>query len=417
MRLFLFFLLIVYVKNLNAARFDISSEINPSINMYSNLISKDHNYNLSYFKNTTEVSFTLKNIALEKTDSYMDVYVAIKSYNITTSSKTINSLYINELKYKDIFINKVYLKINEFIDENLTINFGRMPYQIGNGLLISDNGKGIDGIKFEVKNLLFSNKLEFFYFKTSSNSDIDIFGTNYNKSFGDGQWDIYASKINSKNSTEPLSNFIETKRTYYGISYYVDKNNITYSFEFTKQTGSSKKISKILTDNAYVFDVKASWKTKLPILGYVKTKAEYLKSSGGENQKNNKTFYSYTSKKQDGFEWIGIGNIYKAFAWGIAKTSDTISGLPDNDSGIRALNIGIEFPFKNTSVLSFELTNLKNTNSSISKNIGKEFAFKLISIPSKRLKTEITYAIFEPNGQYKHLKSTNCLTITATAGF
>lgn len=418
MKFLLFFLLIISFKHLNALKLDIISEINPSINSYNNLIANNKNYNLSYFTNTASLSFTLKKIPLEKTDSYMDISIGFAAYTINSSSKTINSLYLRDLnEYKELFLNKAFLKIDKFGYEDFILYFGKMPYQSGNGILISDNGKGLDGIKLDIGGLLFSDKVEFFYFKTHSFSDIDIFGTSYNKSLGDGIWQIYISNINSKNSKEPLSYFTKTARIYYGISYNLNKDNIFYSVDFIKQTGNSKKINSKLIDEAYAFKIEASWIMKLPLLRYTKTKAGYLKSSGGENQRKNKTFFSHTSKRTDGFNWIGLGNIYKAFSWGIAKTSNTLSGLPDNDSGIDALNVALEIPIKKISFLSFEFTRLKTTNSSISNDIGNEFAMKFINTLSKRLKLEVIYSSFNPKGQYKSLKSTNAIILSAKAEF
>ncbi|MCX7641697.1 MAG: hypothetical protein N2Z20_03585 [Elusimicrobiales bacterium] len=417
------YLLLTILNNLYPAKLDITSELNSSIKIFSNLINQDKSYNLSYLSNLASVSFTLKNITLEKTDnSTMDISIGFKGFIINDSTKTKSSIYLRDIYEfysleSNFFMDKAYTKIYSFLNPKINLTFGRFPYQISQGLVLSDNSKGLDGIKIDI-NSFFADIIELFYIKSSNqDSDINTYGFTYNKSFGDGIWQIYSLKINTSLSKEPLQTYLKTDRFYYGGSYSIEKNNIKYSFEFTKQEGNSIiQSSNKKDDDAYALKMNASWYLRLPLIGNSKLKATYLKSTGGQTNTKNKTFFSYLSKRYNGFEYYGEGNIYKVFAWGISKSSNTISGLPQNTSGIKIAGVGIDLPLKK-STLSINYLKYRVSDSTSSNDLGKEYSFSLLSKLSQKTLLELNYSTFSPSLLLKNLKGTKLFFINIKSGF
>lgn len=413
--------LILAVNYLFGARFEITSNIDTSIRSFSDIIDPKIK-NLSYISNSASLSFTLKDIALEKTsDSTMNISVSFKAYTITDSSDIINSLYLRDInsfyQTNRVFIDKVYTQIFRFPYPYTTLTFGRMPYKLSDGVLISDNGKGLDGLKLDITSKLFADIIELFYFKEGRGGEIDTTGINYKISSDDGIWQFYGVKMKTDLSNEPINTFTKTDRLYYGFSYSLEKNKITYSFEFTKQYGRSYKTDISKNDDAYAFKINSSWPMTLPIFGNVRMRAGYIKSTAGETQKKNKTFYSYLSERFSDLDYKGLGTIYKAYIWGISKTSSTISGLPDKLYGIRTVNVGLDIPFERYLTFSLDFSRFKSYSSEISNNIGKEYSFSLSSNPSQRASLLIRYSSFIPQGALNKNRKTKGFFLNIKVGF
>lgn len=420
------------------AKLDITAENYFAIKSFSNLIDKNKNYNLSYYSQNSEISFTLKTIMLEKTEnSWMDVSIGMKFFSVDNSSKVINSFYLKELSdfyqgKSSIFIpNKAYIKIHNFIKDNIIATFGKQPYTLSHGLVLSDNGKGLDGIKLDFINKMFFDTIETFYFRvnnsfTNINVSEDIYGLTFNKSFGDGIWQIYGISNKNYGRTPDISFYSDkNNKFFYGISYYLDKNNIKYSCEFAVEKGHSYLNNNKISHNAYALFTSAQWQTRLPTLGKTNTRFNYIKSSGNSASvfKENRAFYSPFSRKYNGFEKYGLGEIYKASTYDTIKTSDTLNGLPDGLSGINAINIGIDIPYKK-GILSLDYFNYQaaqssNPNKSIF--LGYETDIKYTIKMGGKTSLYILYSIFTPKSaiiqEFKEIESTKLFSINIQAWF
>jgi len=98
----LIILFFIFTINLKALKLDINMYNYFSVKSLNSIPNESKKYNLSYFTQNSYLSFTLKNIPLEKYDSDMDISIGMRFMSINQSSKTLNSLYINELyRYYD----------------------------------------------------------------------------------------------------------------------------------------------------------------------------------------------------------------------------------------------------------------------------------------------------------------------------
>lgn len=436
MRVFLLLILFLLSSNIFAAKLDITLENKTSIKSFSNLIDNSKNYNLSYITQNSDLSFTLKNINLEKTDnSQMDVSFGIKYTSIENSSKVINSLYIGSLydfykNYNYFIPYKAYIKIYNFLKNDVTLIFGRQNYELGNGITLSDNSRGINGIRFELLNKIYCDFIELFYFRDKhpyTNNFENISGLSLNKSFGDGIWQVYI--LNNKNNNPAKDiNFdaLKTNKNFYGISYQLDKNKIKYVSEFSIEKGySNDTLNKKINHHAYSLMVGAKWQTNLPVIGLSSTRLNFLKSSGNRTNtfKENKSFYSPFSKRYIGFERYGLGEIYKASVWDSSKTSNTVSGLPDKLNGLTTINLGFDFPYSK-GIFSFDYFNYKateTTDPNLSTFLGSEIDLKYTIDLSKKASFYLIYSVFSPKSAIiqnsKDIKSTKLLSINIKASF
>ncbi len=439
MKNFIFLLIsaLLFLQNIYSAKLDILADLDSSFKSFSNLIDKDKNYNLNYFTQTSELVFTLKNINLEKTEnSWMDLQIGFFSTSIQSSSKTINSLYINDLynfydRKNSVFIpNKAFIKIHNFLKDNIILSFGKQSYTLSSGMVISDNRKGLNGIKIELLNQFYSDTIELFYFRPENylfeeKPSDNLFGASFYKSFGDGMWQIYFVK--EKNDELSKEIFFESKKTnkvFYGISYNLNQNNITYFSDFVLQKGYSINISnKKIKHNAYALNLKALWNMKLPKLGKVDAKFNFIKSSGNSSNSfsENRAFYSPYSLRFNGFERVGAGEIYKAGFFDTHKTTSTLTGINDDLSGFNIYGFGIDIPQKENKI-SFDYFAYKATNS-ITKNksvfLANEYNIKYTINLSKKASFSIIYCSFSPKSTLNpnNLKTTKLFSISIKTGF
>lgn len=425
-------------NNSFAAKLDISSENNFSIKSFENLINQNKNYNLSYYNLNSQFSFALKNITLEETDnSWMDASVGFKYFSIDSSSRTLNSLYIKEFNqfYQNdnpyyFFVDKAYIKVYNFIYNDIVATFGRQPYTLSMGNVLSDNSEGLNGVRLEFLNKLKMDSIDFLYFRENNpyseeNISENIYGVSLNKSFGDGLWNLYYIANSNNGKTKDISfDSNKTDKKFSGISYLINSENISYTSEFSLEKGNSKDISgKNINHNAYSLSINATWKMEIPRFGNSNARFVYLKSSGNPNSTftENKAFYSPYSKRFNGYERIGVGEIYRASIFDTSKTSDTLNGLPDGLSGITTVGFGADL-IKGKRTISLDYFGYKATqafNSDSGQSLGTEFDIKYSFDMGEKLNFYLVYATFSPKSGIKKpdIKSTKLFSLNIKARF
>ncbi len=422
---YLCFLLHFYALQLHSARLDIKSDINTSVKSFSNLIYESKNYNLSYIKSNIDLLFTLKDIVLEKTkQSYADVSVGFRAFTISQENlsskpylKEIYDFYGNKNTF---FPHQAYITIKNFLYPNWTFTSGRLPYTLSNGVVFSDNSKGIDGFKIDITNRFAIDTIEIFYFRAFYESNYNLSGITLNKSLGEGVWQIYLLKSISGLENTPFLSYTKTDKTYKGISYSIDTKKLSYSFEFVNEGGkstltSAKRIKKL----AYAFNLKALWNLQMPVVGKIKARSEYLKSSAGTTTQKDKTFYSPFSKRFCGFERCGVGEIIASSPWSVIRTSQTITGLPTTmAAGIRTFRIGFDMPIQKY-IFSYDFYRYRTTSFLSSKEIGKEHSIKLSHNLSEKTSFSLIYSKFKPEGLLKttSIKNTSLISFEIKTSF
>ena len=417
--LLLFFLLLG--ENLKAIKLDINLENYFNLKSLNSLRDRDKSYNISYFVQNSYLYFTLKNIPLEKYDADMDISIGLRFLNINYSSKTLNTLYINEMyKYydsKNIFFypDKAYVKFYNFPYNDTLLNIGKFPFKIASGIALDDNQMGFNGIQIEIQEKLYTDKINLFYFQTESDINTyqtthHIYGININKSFGDGNWEVYYIKDNANGYGENIGyTFKNTNKNFYGTSYLIDNEKISYMIDLVFEGGNSQKISnQIIEHKAYAYNINAGWKMKIPIFGKTKTRVGFLKSSGNssKNFTKDKSFFSSFSKRYTGFERFGYGEIFKASIYDTSKTTNTITGFNENLSGLTISNLGFDINYKKGKLVLdyFNYSATKTQIQTLSTFIGSEYNVKYIFEMSKNVNLSLTYGSLKLKEQDKPTK-------------
>ena len=409
--IFLISTIILLTGNLKALKLDINMDNYFSIKSLNNLKYGSRNYNLSYYNQNSYLSFTLKNIVLEKADTFMDVSIGIRFMSINSSTKTLTSPYITDIyTYYDsknmvFYPDKSYLKIYNFPKNKTSLMIGRFPFTLSSGMVIDDNQKGFNGIKIDLDDGLYTDNLNLFYFQPeeykSPKTTHHLFGMNVKRSFGDGNWQIYYVNDRANGEGENINYYFkETNKKFYGTSYYIDKENMSYMLDVVFEGGKSINISEQkIKHESYAYNIKTGWKMNIPVIGKTKARFNFIKSSGNNSNISNKdkSFFSSFAKRYNAFERYGLGEIYKASIYDTSKTTDSFTGFNSKLSGLRVSNLGFDIDYKKGKFLVdyFNYKATQSINLSLSKFLGYEYNIKYILEMSKNLNLSITYGVLK----------------------
>jgi len=423
-------LFFIFTINLKALKLDINMDNYFSVKSLNSIPNESKKYNLSYFTQNSYLSFTLKNIPLEKYDSDIDISIGMRFMSINQSSKTLNSLYINELyRYYDsknnfFYPDKAFVRFYNFPYENTSFSAGRFPFRVASGLVLDDNQKGFNGIKMDIEKKFYTDKINLFYLQNEDNkyqTTHHLYGINIHKSFGDGLWNIYYIKNKANGKGENLTYiFNNTDKNFYGTSYSIEGDIINYTLDLVFEGGNSKEdlTQKEITHKAYAYNTNAKWITNLPIIGKTSTRVGFMKSSGNtsNNFTTDKSFFSTFSKRYCGFERCGYGEILNGSVYDTAKTTDTPTGFNKNLSGLTISNLGFDIDYKKGK-LTFDYFNYTATQSkisSISTFIGSEYNIKYVFEMSKNVNLSLIYGALKLKGEQK---STKLFSISVYSSF
>jgi len=362
----------------------------------------------------------------------MDIFIGLKNINVDKTSSTLNSTLLQENYnfYPETnrpFINQAYAKIYNFYKEGIIASFGRQTYTLGQGIALSDNYKGFNGIKFEFNEYLKVDQIETFLFRDVINENIyKIYGVNVVKNGFDGKWQAYFLAQDVSGEKPEISfNATDSKKNFSGIRYYLAKNQISFDGEYIIQMGSAKDAttSKKVDYKGYAFLIKGQWKQKMPLLGHTRTRLSYGRSSGnsGAVGKQDKAFYADLGYRYDGMSRDGFGSIFSTSLYDVFKTSPTLNGLPDGMSGLNVIDFGFDYPHNQRLALSFDYIGFKaseNINNPGTLKIGYEMDFKAEYKLGEKLSLFAVYATFTPDSALgTTLKTTKMTSFSIKAKF
>lgn len=436
----LFILYALLLTNLHATKLNLSSDIEVKAVSYKNLIYGPNQNKENYIMENTNLGFIIKNIRLEKTrNSLMDVGIVINSIGIGSSSNTVSSPQfqesINRYSHTDgtPFIKEAYIKIHKIFNKDITATFGRQCFKLGQGIVLSDNGIGMTGARFEIEKLYKNIKAGFFGFRIWNQTRfIRNYGVEMHipsetveeKTGSTGLWHVYYLTENDKTTDNEIGGYVAKSRikNFAGIRYLLNYKQLNFDGEFVMQRGSAEKtLGGEINYTGYAFLMKSNWSQKLGFLGKSIMRFAYGKSSGNSGSVTNedKAFFPSSGHRFNGIERVGFGEIIGASLYDIIKTSNTLNGLPDGVSGLNIINIGADLPYKKL-ILSLDLFRFRaaqNVSSEL-KKIGQETDLKITYPLSEDLKFKIVYAVLLPQELYPLIKeNTKLMSFSITAKF
>ncbi|MEW5951402.1 MAG: hypothetical protein AB1637_05895 [Elusimicrobiota bacterium] len=415
-----------------ALKLELNAGVDADIRSYDNLIYKNKQKDFSYHSDNTYINFVIKQIVLEKAEnSKMDVFVGIKNVGVDKTSSTVNSAYLNENLsfYPQInspFINQAYAKVYNFYKEGINAYFGKQSYTLGQGIVLSDCGRGFDGLRFDFTDYLGINSAETFIFRDTNKQDniYKIYGLNIQQNGFDGTWQAYFLNQKRSGAAEEINLSAEnSNKNFAGIRYFTSKNQLAFDGEYVIQSGSS---DEVLTGNkvkykGYAFLLKGQWKQNMPLLGPTRTRLSYGKSSGdsGSNAKENKAFYADLGYRYDGVNRSGFGQIFSASLYDVFRTSDTANGLPSGISGLNIINFGFDWPYKKMlfSVDYIGFRAAENISNPGTFKIGTETDIKAEYKLGEKFSLFAVYAYFNSDSALGSLKTVKMTSLAIKAKF
>lgn len=420
MKIFSLGLILLTAVPARAAKLDLSAEVGASIKTYENVVNGRHQEDLSYYSEQADINFTVKKINLEKTDnSHMDISIGLKSIGTGASTNTLTSLQIRDgiNRYPDSdnnpFVNQAFVRIYNFTRDGVTATIGRQKYVLGQGIVLSDDDIGFTGARFELEGFLKTDYTELFLWRNFIGANAyKILGFNMNKNFGDGNWQLYHFLQNSAGAASETSySARDRKKTFTGVRYSVNKNQIYFDGEMIFQRGSAENAANggKIDYKAQAFLMRGFWNQKLPVVGQSRTRLSYGKSSGnsGSVTSEDRAFYPDFGHKYTGFERSGFGAIYATSLYDTFKTSNTVNGMPDGISGLNTVNMGFDFPYKKltVSVDYFVYRAARNISDPGNVRLGSELDFRFTYPMGEKLALNAVYASFTPQSALNPVNS------------
>lgn len=417
----------------HALKLELTAGVDAQMRSYQNIASPTGEKNLSYYYDNSYINFVIKQIVLEKSeDSKMDVFIGLKNIDVDRTSSTLNSPLLQENYnfYPEInrpFVNQAYARIYNFYRENITASFGRQSYTLGQGIVLSDSGRGFNGVKLEFKDYLKIDQSEAFIFRDALNENIyKIYGLTLMESGLDGTWQAYFFTQDVSAEKQEISfDAKDSKKNFAGIRYYTAKNQLSFDGEYILQTGSAKDSNtlKKVDYKGYAFLLKGQWKQRMPLLGPTRTRLSYGKSSGNSRAVSgqDKAFYADLGYRYNGVSREGFGSIFAASLYDVFKTSPTLNGLPDGISGLNIIDFGFDYPHNERLMLSFDYLGFRAAENTVrpgTLKIGTEMDFKAEYKLGEKLSLFAVYSIFTPDSALgSSLKKTKMTSLSVKAKF
>lgn len=268
------------------------------------------------------------------------------------------------------YIENAYVKVLNIADSKLDLTVGKMPMEYGGGLIISDNGMGLNGMKlngnydlpipvikffrwpmFSVKYVPFQG--EVFTAKVSEyvhpDGDNDIFGgtakfklkNNSLFEFGYFEERDYSGTLYSQGSLSiPTRSIL---KQFYDFKIGTYEKVAEYSFEIIKQNGQIDEANlRKITLNGLAYKASGKLIGENTKLGKVEAKAFLAINSGDDNtaslDDDDESFSPSLTRRWDGFEQAGYGELFGA------RPQGSFIAIPNPTySGINTLSIGAAF--------------------------------------------------------------------------
>ncbi len=427
------------LPNIQAAKLDISSDVQMKMISYNNL---DFQPSASagskkFITQNALLGFAVKGIKLERTkDSFIDIAVSLNAVGVAGSTTAVKppfeqiaSRYPNTAFYP--FIQQAYVKLyHTLLEKDVIMTIGRQAFRLGNGLLLSDDGLGFTGARIEIPALWSSMKGEIFSFEPISSQGQNSAGSAnvYGASLGlplEGLWQAYTVFENDYNTKQTLSMPVKKVfRQFSGVRYTINYNYLEFDGEAVFQGGSaalSTPNSGNIKFGGSAFLMQAKWAQPLGTMGTGKVRMTVGRGSGDKagTTKTDEAFFPRFGRRYEGIERSGFGSILGATLYDCLATSSTLSGLPGSASGIQIFGAGVTMPPYKGFIFDFDWYLLKADRvAGGDRNIGTEINIKAAYPMGDKLKIQLAWGIFNPSAvYYSKSKAPSLLSIETTARF
>lgn len=259
------------------------------------------------------------------------------------------------------FVETAYLKMTNFSDLPIDLTVGKQNITIGNGFIVSDDGRGFTGLRlsghYDTPIPLTDIRLplagEIFTMKVNENfgrqADLDIYGAVFNTTWKGNFWEIGYFETQDFSGTlyDRGGNLIPTKgivKQFYDVRFERKEGTAArYGFEFAKQGGHVENTTgQTINFGGMGFVASGELVGEKTKLGRVSAHALAAFNSGEDNNtgvfEDDQAFSPDFTRRFDGLEPAGYGELFAA------NPTGSFLALPSPEfSGIDTLNLGATF--------------------------------------------------------------------------
>lgn len=355
-------LLAVPAGRAGAASLDLSSDIRARYLSYSNLGLQPNGGPIQAFiSQGGRLGVTLKNIYLTGPtgdQEKFDLGLAFSAYGIGGSTIPVQSPFDRaaaRLPSSNLtpFISAAYLKFYNAFDSGWEVTVGRMPFVLGSGLLVADDGVGLQGLALRRTFDWHKTELQAFGFEPNAsqtgNSNVDVYGLQASLPT-DGRWSLAEVVERQRSATVLAVPVSQALREFTSLRYAIDAPRFSFDGEAVLLRGSAKPEDPTLSNISYqggAYRMEGRWKQDMGRLGQGIAKLVVGRGTGDDpgSPGTAGAFFPLLGHRYDGLERSGYGDLFGAsLSDALIGSTSTANGLPAGVSGLRLYGLGVELP-------------------------------------------------------------------------
>ncbi|MDD5657426.1 MAG: hypothetical protein PHF00_09260 [Elusimicrobia bacterium] len=376
------FALLLAAAPARAANLDVTASYKMRAVSYENLdLNSDKAFqnNHAFISNDARLGVAVRKIALETRgleETTMDVGVTLHALGLSGSSNTLRTEPFRRAadNYPSAnftpFIENAYLRVYRFMGHAIDTTFGRQNYRLGSGLLLDDDGAGLNGITVGGELPWWSMKLEGFVFadrnvQQGGDSSLTLFGATLNLP-SEGVWQLNQLFERDRGEQQAFGcsfsgmdpalgcRVSKALRSFSSIRYTLNYGPVVFDGEAALQKGAATPTGTVPAPNHITYNgnaevARAKWKQRLPRLGEGIARMSLARGSGDDSSTptTDEAFFPSRGHRFNGLERSGFGEFFGATvydAYGGNYSSTSANGLAQGASGIIVVGAGFTPP-------------------------------------------------------------------------
>ncbi|MFA5139749.1 MAG: hypothetical protein WC728_11000 [Elusimicrobiota bacterium] len=434
-----------------ATNLDIATEYRMRVVNYRNLTQssdQDSRNDQGFVSQNARVGFTFKDIPLGEyggETQTLDIVLGLRALGSSSfiAGSTVPAPFDRiAAHYPDTgmtpFMENAYLRAHNLAGWPWTFAFGRQNYSLGSGLLLDDDGVGLNGVSMRAELPWGGVRTSAFVFQAQKRpmglspglleaSDLTLYGLSMELPT-EGVWQLNqlverdrATQLVAANSTDcddligiaPAAGpcvVSRATRWFSSLHYKIASGPIVFEGEAALQKGAATPTGLNPSGNHVTFNgnaqiLKAKWKQTFYsskesgrlIRGLARVSLARGSGDKHDTQTTDEAFFPSMGHRFDGLERAGFGEFFGATpydAFGGQSTS-TVNGLPNGASGIVAVSMGVTPPAVRGIALDIDYYLFQaDRNVGSARTLGTEWDFRLRYDVAQLLQLRASAAFF-----------------------
>lgn len=374
-------LLFICAATGSAANLDVSASYRMRATSYSNLnLDLNNRNNHAFLSNDARLGVAVRKISLERQgggESTLDVGLLLRALGVAGSTIALQSpldRVANNYPSANLtpFIENAYLRLNKILGAPIEATFGRQTYKLGSGLVLDDDGAGLNGVSFmgelpwqglKAHGFIFDDKNPQF----GAPNDLELFGLGLVLPT-EGTWELNQlferdrtiSPVFGCSYIDPTTGLPATcviskaLRGFSSLRYQINYGPMVFDGEAVLERGAAVPTGPSPAPNHITYQgnaqvVRAKWKQPLYKTGEGIARIWLARGSGDDpgTKTTDEAFFPSHGHRYNGLERSGFGEFFGATpydAFGGNYSTSTASGLRQGASGILVVGGGYTPP-------------------------------------------------------------------------